>query len=61
MSVQSMTGLLKSYREELLNLYINQRIGNKLLGDYLPKLRDGHDELQKKKKNLTIAFTKTGN
>jgi len=51
-SAQDMAGPLKSYRDELLTLHINQRLGNKYMSDYLPILSKGQDELLKNKELL---------
>ena len=57
-SAKDMAGLLKSYRDKLLELYINQRLGDKYLRDYFPILSKGRDELLDKKKELDLRLLK---
>ena len=54
--VQDMAGQLKSYRYKLLALYINQRLGDKYLRDYLPMLSKGQEELLEKKKVIDLRL-----
>jgi hypothetical protein len=51
-SVQVMSKQMKFYRNKLLTLHIDQRLGNKYMRDYLPMLSEGQDELLQRKEVL---------
>ena len=55
---QKIAGLMKLYRDQLLTLHAQQRLGDKYWRKYVPILSDGQYELLEKKKDLDLRLLK---